>query len=75
MTPNQKYALIDFLVAFYGDVIPVRSFTPVFYADHELWLMGDFIEPFAKEGLGSIDIDCIVVMAETYKKERNDYLS
>lgn len=75
MTLRQQYALIEFLVAFYGDVIPVRSFTPIFYDEHKLWLTDEIIEPFANEGLGSVNINDLVELAETYEKERNDYLS
>lgn len=75
MTLNQKYALIDFLVAFYGDVIPVRSFTPIFYDEHELWLEENFIESFADEGLEYIRLPDLEELVKMYEKERNDYLS
>ena len=75
MTLNQKYALIEFLVAFYGDIIPVRSFTPIFYEEHELWLEGEFIEPFADGGLEYIRLADLEELVKMYEKERNDYLS
>jgi hypothetical protein len=72
---RQKYALIEFLFAFYADIISVRSFTPIFYEDHKLWLDERICQPFVQHGLDGISFEDIQVLAKVYEDERNDYLA
>lgn len=75
MTLRQQYALIEFLVAFYGDTISVRSFTPIFYEDHKFWLDESICQPFVQHGLDGIELEDVATMAKMYENERNDYLA
>ena len=75
MTLQQQCALIEFLVAFYADIISVRSFTPIFYEEHKLWLDERICQPFVQRGLDGINFEDIQVLAKIYENERNDYLA
>lgn len=75
MTLRQQYALIEFLVAFYADIISVRSFTPIFYKDHKFWLDEFICQPFVQHGLDGIHFEDIQTLAKVYENERNDYLT
>lgn len=72
---KQQYILIEFLVAFHHDIIAVRSFTPIFYEDHKLWLVEHICRPFVEYGLDGINSEDIQVLAKIYEEERNDYLA
>ena len=72
---KQQYTLIEFLVAFYHDIIAVRSFTPIFYEEHKLWLDERICQPFVQHGLDGISFEDIQVLAKVYETEKNDYLS
>lgn len=75
MTLRQQYAVIEFLVAFYADIISVRSFTPIFYENHKFWLDERICQPFVQRGLDGISFEDIQVLAKIYENERNDYLA
>lgn len=72
---RQQYTLIEFLVAFHHDIIAVRSFTPIFYEEHKLWLVEYICRPFVEYGLDGIDLEDVATMAKIYEDERNDYLT
>lgn len=72
---KQQYTLIEFLVAFHHDIIAVRSFTPIFYEEHRLWLVEHICRPFVEYGLDGISFEDIQVLAKIYENERNDYLA